>query len=205
VARFRGRIDTVQITERPTPVVYVVAGPAGSGKSTMGRALASVTSAVVIDQDTATNPLMAAVAAAAGVGDDLDHPALRGSVRQARYQCIIDIARDNLAIGRDVVLIAPFTTESSNSGAWSEVVRQLRPAHVTLVWVTVPPDVALARRVQRNLPRDRSAQRGAAPTQAGQPVIDFLPASGAADPDAEARSVVARARRRNSGQDPRLV
>jgi predicted kinase len=179
-------------------MVYVVAGPAGSGKSTVGRALALVTGAVVIDQDVATNPLMAAMAVLVGAGDDLDHPALRGRVRQARYQCIIDIAAENGAIGRDVVLIAPFTAETSDAAAWSELVRQLQPAQVTLVWVTVPPEVALARRVQRNLPRDRTAHLIATPQQARSPVVDFFPASGVADPHAEAGSIAALARRKNS-------
>src|SRR4051794_1428218 len=94
--------------------VYVVAGPAGSGKSTLGRALAGVTGAVVLDQDIATNPLMAQLALLVGAGNDLDHPALRGPVRQARYQCIVDVEVDNGRLGRDVVMIAPFTAECTD-------------------------------------------------------------------------------------------
>ena len=175
--------------ETPARVAYVVAGPAGSGKSTLGRALASVTGAMVIDQDIATNPLMAALGAIVGAGDDLDHPALRGPVRRARYQCVIDIACDNGRLGRDVVMIAPFTAESSDREAWAELARQLSPARATLVWVTVPPEVALARRLQRNLPRDRSAQLVSAPPPAPTPVIDFLSASGSAEPLGEARRI----------------
>ncbi len=172
-------------------LAYVVAGPAGSGKSTFGRALASVTGAMVIDQDIATNPLMASLAALVGAGDDLDHPQLRGTVREARYQCVIDIASDNGRLGHDVVMIAPFTAESSDAAAWAELSRQLSPARVLLVWVTVPPEVALARRVQRNLPRDRSAGLVAKARPTPIPVIEFLPASGAAEPFGEARRIAA--------------
>lgn len=169
--------------------VYVVAGPAGSGKSTLGRALAGVTGAVVLDQDIATNPLMAQLALLVAAGDDLDHPALRGPVRQARYQCIIDLAVDNGRLGRDVVMIAPFTAECTDRQAWLELTRQLAPAQVRLVWVTVPPEVALARRIRRNLSRDAAAAGSAAAPPAPVPVVDHLSASGSAEPQGEAARI----------------
>lgn len=181
------------MTAVPTPKVpprfaYVVAGPAGSGKSTLGRALAAATGAVVLDQDIATNPLLAQLAGLVGAGDDLDHPALRGAVRQARYQCVIDVAVDNGRLGRDVVLIAPFTAESSDQAAWAELGRQLTPARVVLIWVTVSTEEALARRVRRNLPRDRTAGT-APPRPVSAPVVAHLAASGAADPVQEAARI----------------
>jgi predicted kinase len=179
----------VRTAQVPARVVYVVAGPAGSGKSTLGRALALVTGAVVIDQDIATNPLMAQIAALVGAGDDLDDPALRGPVRRARYQCIIDIACDNGRLGRNVVMIAPFTAESSDVVAWAGLARQLAPARVVLVWVTVPPDVALARRRQRNLPRDRTAGELGVPVSSADPVVEFVAASGGLEAGGEARRV----------------
>lgn len=169
--------------------VYVVAGPAGSGKSTLGRALAGVTGAVVLDQDIATNPLMAQLALLVGAGDDLDHPALRGPVRQARYQCLIDVAVDNGRLGRDVVMIAPFTAECTDRQAWLELSRQLAPAHVRLIWVTVPPEVALSRRVRRNLARDTLAAHTGLPQPAPTPVVDHLSASGSAEPLGEATRI----------------
>lgn len=175
----------VPIPQIPPRFAYVVAGPAGSGKSTLGRALAAATGAVVLDQDIATNPLMAQLATLAGAGDDLDHPALRGAVRQARYQCVIDVAVDNGRLGRDVVLIAPFTAESTDRAAWAELARQLNPARAVLVWVTVSAEQALARRIRRNLPRDRTAGV-AAPAPALRPAVAHVAASGAADPAQEA-------------------
>ncbi|WP_157695216.1 AAA family ATPase [Nakamurella panacisegetis] len=171
---------------RPRPIVYVVAGPPGSGKSTLGRALAQHTGAVVLDQDVATNPLMAQLARLVGAGDDLDHPGLRGPVRDARYECLLDLAADNTGIGRDVVMIAPFTRECSDPVAWDRLSAQVGGAQVQLVWVTVSPEIALARRVARNLARDRTAQPGVVPPAVPPPVVDHLAASGSADPEAEA-------------------
>ncbi len=166
--------------------VLVVAGPAGSGKSTLGRALARTVGAVLLDQDIATNPLMAQLAALVGAGDDLDHPGLRGPVRDARYQCLIDVAVDNGRLGHHVVMIAPFTAECADPQAWSGLVRQLKPAQVHLIWVTVPPEVALARRIRRNLARDRTAVGNGTPPAPAVPVVPFVAASGAIDPAAEA-------------------
>ncbi|MET3807456.1 putative kinase [Nakamurella sp. UYEF19] len=165
--------------------VLVVAGPAGSGKSTLGRSLAAATGGLLLDQDIATNPLMAQLARLVGAGDDLDHPRLRGPVRQARYQCLIDIAVDNGRLGRTVVMVAPFTAESADPRQWAELVRQLSPAPVHLVWVTVPPEVAVARRRRRNLARDRAAALDAVPVATPDPVVPHVAASGSADPEFE--------------------
>jgi sugar-phosphatase len=188
--------------ERRQRSVYVVAGPAGSGKSTLGRALAGTTGGVVLDQDIATNPLMAQLALLVGAGNDLDHPALRGSVRQARYQCLIDVAVDNGRLGRDVVMIAPFTAECTDRNAWLELSRQLAPARVHLIWVTVPPEVALARRIRRNLARDASAATAELPMTTPTPVVDHVPASGTAEPQGEAARLARLVREQLVRQQP---
>lgn len=76
---------TIGETGRPRVArsVWCVAGSPGSGKSTLGRAVAARLGACVLDLDTATNPLLAQLAALTGAGDDLDHPSLRGPIRDA--------------------------------------------------------------------------------------------------------------------------
>lgn len=175
------------------PTVWIVAGPPGSGKSTLGRAIARATGAMVVDQDVVTNPLMRQLAALVGAGDDLDHPGLRGPVRAARYQCVIDIAVDNRRMGRSVVLIAPFTTEVSDQAAFTAMAAKLAPARVVLIWVTVPSELAMARRRRRNLPRDQATLREADVSTAAvpvRPVVEHLVGDGAADPGPEAARLV---------------
>lgn len=180
----------MQASSAERHIVLAVAGPAGSGKSTLGRALARRTGAVILDQDVATNPLMAEVAKLVGAGDDLDHSGLRGTVRRARYQCVIDTAADNVGIGRDVVMVAPFTSECGDPVSWAQLERRLRPAEVVLVWVSVTPEVALARRLARNCARDRKVVLADGPLEFAIPAVPFLPASGSARPDAEADRIV---------------
>jgi predicted kinase len=174
-------------SEAPSPVL-VVAGPAGSGKSTLGRSLAALLGAAVLDQDVATNPLMAQIAEIVGAGDDLDHPALRGPVRDARYRCLVDVAADNARVGTPAVMIAPFTAEVTDAARWTELVGLLG-TRTELVWVTVPPEVAWARRQQRGLPRDVAAAGPAAALP--EPVVPHVAADGAAEPDGEAARVAA--------------
>ena len=134
-----------------------VAGPAGSGKTTLGGALARATGAAVVDLDVLTNPLLAVVADLVGAGEDLDHPSLRGPVREARYACLVDTAAAQLELGHDVVLVAPFTAESAESGRWQALTSRLRRAgadRVHLVWLDLPANLLEARLRARGAVRD---------------------------------------------------
>ena len=176
-------------------MAWCVAGVPGSGKSTFGRELARLRRAVLLDQDTATNPLLARIAALVGAGDDLDHPALGAEVRSARYRCLIDVAVENLALGTDVVIVAPFSREVADAGAWREMTELLDPAGVCLVWVKVPPEVAVERRRARGLPRDVAANLSDHDRRvAAAPVVAHVVADGTFDPAQEAGRVARIAR-----------
>ncbi len=97
----------------------LVTGPAGSGKSTLAAAVAGRVGAALLDQDVLTNPLVAIVADLLGAGDDIDHPRLRALVRDVRYAVLLDVAEAPLALGLDVVMVAPFTAEVSSTQAWA--------------------------------------------------------------------------------------
>ena len=172
-----------------TSSVWCLAGPPGSGKSTLGRSVAARLGACVLDLDTATNPLLAQLAALTGAGDDLDHPSLRGTIREARYRCLTDLAAENVQAGRSAVLIAPFTREVTDPAAWQHLADRLRPVTPVLVWVTVSPAVALLRRQRRGQSRDRSAAvltDHELAVEFPRPVVGHLLADGAAPTDAEA-------------------
>jgi predicted kinase len=147
----------VRAPERP--VAVVVTGPPGSGKSTLGEALAPRLGAALLDQDVLTNPLVAVVAGLVGAGDDLDHPRLRALVRDPRYAALLDVARQQLRTGLPVVLVAPFTAETTDRAAWEALSAGLRDAGATavhLVRCTAPADVRAARMRARDAPRDRA-------------------------------------------------
>jgi predicted kinase len=157
-----------------------VSGAPGTGKSTVGQALARELGAALLDQDTATGPLVAVVAALVGVSD-LGDPRLAGPTRAARYETLAALAEDTLHAGTPAVLVAPFTAERREPAAWQALERRLRAAGgaPTLVWLRLDPSV-VAQRL-----RARAAHRDAAKLVDLERYTVELPAGAPAGPHLE--------------------
>jgi predicted kinase len=136
------------------PAILVTGWPA-AGKSTVARALAHRLRAAIIDQDTATAPLVAVVADVVGV-HDLTDPRLAGPTRRARYETVIALAEDNLQAGNPVILVAPFTEERRDLEAWNAMDRRLRVAGGSplLVWLRLEAATVMHRLHERGAARD---------------------------------------------------
>jgi predicted kinase len=136
------------------PIVLLTGWPA-AGKSTVGRELARRLGAALVDQDTATAPLVAVVADLVGV-QNLDDDRLAGPTRGARYETVTAIAEDNLRIGTPVVLVAPFTAERRDLAAWQALERRLRAAGGSplMVWLRLRPATVVQRLLARGAARD---------------------------------------------------
>lgn len=92
------------------PRVFVVIGPAGSGKSSVSAALAAEFETVFLDKDVVCGRLTESLLEIAGTdpaGRD-DNPVYQDRVMDLEYQTLLAIAGDNLRLGRSVVLDAPF-------------------------------------------------------------------------------------------------
>jgi predicted kinase len=135
----------------------VLSGAPATGKSTVGRALACALGAAVVDLDTATAPLVAVVAGLLGVSD-LDDARLAGPTRDARYETVVALAEDSLAVGTPVVLVAPFTAERGDGTAWQTLADRLRAAGgaPTLVWLRLQPEAVVERLRARGAARDEA-------------------------------------------------
>ncbi|MFY0409474.1 AAA family ATPase [Solicola sp. PLA-1-18] len=133
---------------------FVVAGPAGAGKSTLGAALARRAHAALVDLDTLTNPLLDALGDAVAPGGHWNDDALRPVVRPARYAALRATARAQVQAGVDVVLVAPFTAELAGGDDWSLLETSLVPAAVTVVWLDASPALRDARVRARGERRD---------------------------------------------------
>ena len=91
--------------------LVVICGPAGAGKSTYGRKLARETGACLLDSDTVTEPVVRAGMALGELDpDDRDSPAYREAFRGPVYECLFQVAAENLP-HCDVILVGPFTSE----------------------------------------------------------------------------------------------
>lgn len=139
--------------EHPTRVL-VVAGPPGSGKSTLGEAVAAGFGWCLLDLDTLTEPLLDQLAAG-GVfgGRHWNDRGLRGVVRPARYAALCAA----IAAQRSpVVAVAPWTLELRGGEEWDRLVAA-GGGEPRVVWLRAAPEVLRERRVGRGLDRDAHA------------------------------------------------
>lgn len=149
--------------------VLVVAGPAGSGKSTLGAALAAELGSALLDQDTLTNALLDALWPNVSPDGHWNDPRYRAVVRPARYAVLRSAAADQVAAGVDTVLVAPFTAELAGGSEWDALVSAVRPATPEVIWLDALPDLLRSRVVERGERRDAfttasaRAQRPAVP------------------------------------------
>lgn len=137
----------------PESLAVIVAGTAGSGKSTLGRALATMLRAPLIDLDSVTTPLLDALPEGALDGHwltSLHAPAIRAG----RYAALRATAADALSTAGRVVVVAPFTAELTGGAEWSALRDALAPAELHVVHVDGDPAVLASRRFSRGASRD---------------------------------------------------
>lgn len=149
---------------------WIVAGAAGSGKSTLGRGLAARVGATLLDLDTVTNPLLDALDQRLAPGGHWNDDALRGLIRPARYACLLAAARDQRETGLDLVLVAPFTEELAGGQAWTDLCAAVEPAEPRVIWLDASADLLQDRLQARSDPRDE----GHPPTASPAPYIAHL-------------------------------
>lgn len=163
--------------------VWVVAGPAGAGKSTLGRALARRTGAVLLDLDTLTNPLLEALAPAVAAGGHWNDAERRALVRPARYAALLAVARDQVADA--LVLVAPFTAELRGGSEWRALLEAVSPAVPTVLWLRAGTPVLATRRADRALDRDAHAL-----PPAPAPAVDHVVVDATSPTHAQVESVL---------------
>ena len=135
------------------PIAVVVAGVAGTGKSTLGRALAETLGAPLVDLDAVTNPLLDALPAEVLGGHWLSSPHA-ADIRAGRYAALRAVAADAVATAGSAVLVAPFTAELQGGDAWDLLAAAVAPATLTVVHLVGDPALLAARRGARGEARD---------------------------------------------------
>lgn len=133
--------------------LHIICGPAGTGKSTYGRQLASGLKACLLDSDTATEPVVRAGMSFGGSDpDDRDSETYRIAFRNPVYECLLNTAAENLP-HLDVVLVGPFTTEIRDP-TWAESLRQRFGVGVEVIFVICDEAVRRERIMNRGNARD---------------------------------------------------
>jgi sugar-phosphatase len=152
--------------------VFVIAGAAGSGKTTFGRALAQRLAIPLLDLDEVTAPLVAAFRAA---HPELDEAGALSVARDDRYRELRRVAVLAASTGASVILTAPFTSEISSPERWRAFADPFdsRDA-VHLIWLEVTPEERLRRMRVRGASRDArltAASGGAVQLPASVPPV----------------------------------
>jgi predicted kinase/transcriptional regulator with XRE-family HTH domain len=134
-------LDACQAHQRPAqqrPMLILVGGYAGSGKTEFGSFLSSITGWTLLDKDLLTRPLAEGLLLSLG-GDPNDRQTslYRERVRPLEYRCLLSTAYENLMRGVSTVLTAPFVAEIANEAWLSRMLNRCaeRAIDVTVVWM----------------------------------------------------------------------
>lgn len=154
------------------PRLLVIAGPAGSGKTTTAELLARQAQVPHVDFDVATAALVDAHRAA---HEELTEGALLARLRSARYALFAHAVAAALVDHDVVIASAPFTSHVQSAQAWQGWTAGLPTGTaVTLAWLELRPDDRLARMAERGSGRDAALIASGSAPAVPRPVIPHL-------------------------------
>ena len=138
--------------------LIVIAGPAGSGKTTLADLVASMLNAPHLDFDQVTHDV---VTAHRQQSPHLSEPELLEAIKDQRYAVLAAGVRAAFEAARQegrsapVIASAPFTAISQSSASWADWLAGCgEPDRSDLFWLNIDPDLRLARVQQRGSNRD---------------------------------------------------
>ncbi|WP_231618906.1 AAA family ATPase [Nonomuraea sp. SBT364] len=122
----------------PKPILTLVGGYAGSGKTEFSRFLSDITGWAFLDKDSLTRAMVERLLVSLG-GDPHDrHTELYlREVRPLEYRCLMETAFDNLKVGTSAILSAPFIAELADPDWVSRLTNRCaaKGIDVAVVWV----------------------------------------------------------------------
>lgn len=137
------------------PKAFIICGSPASGKTTYGKQLAEEKGAVFIDIDNSTERLVRLALSESGRNqDDRDSEYFKNTYREAIYQTMFDIARENLAWS-DAVIVGPFTREIRNI-SWPEILMAELKSKIEIHYLYCKPDERYERMRKRKSVRDQA-------------------------------------------------
>ncbi|MEX2548682.1 MAG: AAA family ATPase [Nitriliruptoraceae bacterium] len=160
------------MSEGEAGTAWIVAGAPGSGKSTLAARLAAQQRAFLLDRDVVIAPLIRVIAELVGAArDDLDDPRVRDALGDQGYEAVLVTARQNLLLGRDVVIVAPFTRALAEPRQARELRKRLGSAPLRVAWLSCPEEERRRRLERRGATRDAGKLEAAALAAEVEPVV----------------------------------
>lgn len=144
------------------PRLILFAGHAGTGKSTLAkRALPLIVEKTgedffFLDKDTAYGAFSAQMMKlTTNNPNDRDSPYYLENIRDWEYSGLIDIARENLQIGVNVILVGPFSKEIASGKMFNPQALGIpNETSIRIAWIDLELEEARRRMEKRADPRD---------------------------------------------------
>ncbi|WP_051412188.1 AAA family ATPase [Halonatronum saccharophilum] len=140
------------------PSLIFMVGVAGSGKSTVGEVLAEKLNYTYLDKNALTRVFTEKLLEVNGLPTwDRESEFYLANIRPYEYQILMDVAEENLKLGNDVILSAPFLKEIQDENWLEEEVRSkrdLKDIDIKVVHVLAGREAEKRRLTKRNTPRD---------------------------------------------------
>jgi predicted kinase len=153
------KLPNERLADHVNQMLFVV-GVAGTGKSTVAEAITQKIPSVYLDRDTVAGRYTDKFLAFNGLEpDDRDSQFFLEHCRDVEYDITMDVALENLKLGKDIILVSPFTRELKNP-TWIEeqlarVGRTLQDVKIKVLLVYLSDmDVQRARIISRATVRD---------------------------------------------------
>jgi adenylate kinase family enzyme len=134
------------------PMLIIVSGFAGCGKTTFARALSCKMQIPFIDYDTATEPFIRAILKRDKSSNFSKYAMV---FRETAYKILLDIAFENISCGIDIIIAGPFSKESEDSDFFKRVQNLYGNFFISIVVEIIVPEKILKNRIfERGSDRD---------------------------------------------------
>ncbi|MEV8630711.1 AAA family ATPase [Streptosporangium sp. NPDC051023] len=127
----------------PKPILVLVGGYAGSGKTEFSRFLSDITGWAFLDKDSLTRSIVERLLVSLGSDpNDRQSELYLKEVRPLEYRCLMETAWDNLDVGTSSILSAPFIAELKDEAWFTRLENRCAAKGIDLaaIWVRCDPE-----------------------------------------------------------------